>query len=215
MAQILEGSLPFWRWDSSSYSEPWVNMDLTLCDRHCGCVDYNLIQALTSSTVQGVANTCVLSNCHWGERGGDPSGLWFRRSEFGTGNSWFVWAAHVIQMCSQVWEPYFSVALIPRIHIPEQRGIRTESVDSFSFSEQNARLTSLRLLQLMSEQVVFLVPYREFLCPQFPRDGRKRAALRVEISDILEISECLVLQLHSLNLYHLTTRGWFMKELTF
>lgn len=93
---------------------------------------------------------------------------------------------------------YFSVALIPRIHVPEQRGIRTERVDSSSFSEQNARLTSLRLLQLMSEQVVFLVPYREFLCPQFPRDGRKRAALSVEISDILEISECPVLQLHSL-----------------
>lgn len=62
---------------------------------------------------------------------------------------------------------------------------------------------------------MFLVPYRQFLCPHFHRDGRKRAALRLEISDILEISECPVLQLHSLNLYHLTTWGWFTKELTF
>lgn len=57
--------------------------------------------------------------------------------------------------------------------------------------------------------------YRECLSPHFHGDERKRVALGIEISDILQISECPVLQIHSLNSYHLTTWGWFKKELTF
>lgn len=57
--------------------------------------------------------------------------------------------------------------------------------------------------------------YRVCLSPHFHGDERKRVALGIEISDILQISECPVLQIHSLNLYHLTTWRWFKKELTF
>lgn len=58
-------------------------------------------------------------------------------------------------------------------------------------------------------------PYREFLSPHFQQNERRSVAPRVEISDILEISECPVLQTDSLNLYHLKTWGWCKKELTF
>ena len=178
-------------------------MDLSPWNKHHGCWLFTPNTGFIHCT--GVANTHALSNSHWGGGGGDPSDLWFRRSEFEAGPS----SCHLSCLCPNA-QPGLRTPLLSGFDPQDAhpRVLRyTNRKSRLSFSKQNIRLTSAILLQLMSEQAVFPDSSREFLCSHFHRAGRKRAALRVVISDILEISECPVLQRHCLNLYHLTTLG--------
>lgn len=92
--------------------------------------DDNLLQALASSTVQGSLTRMSYQIPTGEEEVGtllicDSGGLSLKQVI-----PLVTWAA-CVQMHSWVWEPHFSVALIPRIHIPECCGILKERVDSF------------------------------------------------------------------------------------